>query len=107
MRSVLVTGSARRIGERIALDLARDGWAVCVHYKESKTEAAAVVEAIRGHGGTAGLVAADLSTAAAPERLIADAGKLFGPISCLVNNASRFEPDEVGSITAASWAEHL
>ena len=107
MRSVLITGSARRIGERIALDLARDGWAVCVHYKESKSEAAAVVETIRGQGGTAGLVSADLSTAAAPERLIADAGKLFGPLSCLVNNASRFEPDEVGSITASSWAEHL
>lgn len=107
MNAALITGSARRIGERIALDLAREGYAVCVHYNESEGEAASVVETIRGQGGKADLVAADLSDAGEASELIGRAARLFGPPSCLINNASRFEPDEVGSITVESWERHL
>ena len=42
-KSVLVTGSARRIGRRLALDLAKDGWDVAVHCNASIEEAEEVV----------------------------------------------------------------
>ena len=38
-KSVLVTGSAKRIGRRLALDLAKDGWDVAVHCNASLAEA--------------------------------------------------------------------
>jgi NAD(P)-dependent dehydrogenase (short-subunit alcohol dehydrogenase family) len=107
MRSVLVTGSARRIGRRLALDLARDGWDVAVHCNASISEAEEVAGLIRQMGRSAVIVRGDLSQAEVPDRLISEAAAGLGGLTCLINNASLFEPDEVGSITRTSWAEHL
>ena len=106
-KSVLVTGSARRIGRQIALDLAADGWDVAVHCNTSPGEAEEVAGLIERGGRRAVIVRGDLSDPDVPERLIVEASKALGGLTCLVNNASVFEPDEVGSITQASWAEHL
>ncbi len=50
-RGALITGAARRIGRAIALDLARDGWAVAVHYHDSAEAAREVVAEIEAGGG--------------------------------------------------------
>lgn len=107
MKSVLVTGSAKRIGRRLALDMAKDGWDVAVHCNVSITEAEEVADLIRGMGQRAVIVRGDLSVADVPDRLIAEAAEALGGLTCLINNASLFESDEVGSISQASWAEHL
>jgi NAD(P)-dependent dehydrogenase (short-subunit alcohol dehydrogenase family) len=107
MRSVLVTGAAKRIGQRLALDLALDGWDVAVHCNASVKEAEEVAAKIRGMGRLAVVVRGDLSLADVPDRLIKEASDGLGGLTCLINNASLFEPDEVGSITSESWAEHL
>ena len=106
MKSVLVTGSAKRIGKRLALDFAADGWDVAVHCNASIAEAEDVAGLIRGLGRRAVIVRGDLSEADVPERLIAEASQGLGGLNCLINNASLFEPDEVGSISQLSWARH-
>jgi len=106
-KSVLVTGSARRIGRRIALDLAGDGWDVAVHCNTSIVEAEEVAGLITGMGRKAVIVRGDLSQAQVPERLIEEAAQALGGLTCLINNASVFEPDVVGSITQQSWGQHL
>ncbi|MGE3873172.1 MAG: SDR family oxidoreductase [Parvibaculaceae bacterium] len=106
-RSALVTGAARRIGRRIALDLARDGWAVAIHCNSSRPDAETLKAEIEAGGGRGVIVEGDLACADVPERLIAEAGRALGPLSCLVNNASRFEPDEARSVTLDSWTSHL
>ena len=42
-RTVLVTGAAKRLGREIALALARDGWQVAVHYRDSLEDATKTV----------------------------------------------------------------
>ena len=106
MKSVLVTGSAKRIGRRLALDFAADGWDVAVHCNASIAEAEDVAGLIRGLGRRAVIVRGDLSLADVPDRLIAEASQGLGGLNCLINNASLFEPDEVGSISQSSWARH-
>jgi len=106
MSSVLVTGSARRIGRTLALDMARDGWDVAVHCNTSVAEAEEVVGQIRAMGRRAVMVRGDLSDPDVPERLIDEASAALDGLVCLINNASLFEPDEVGSISRASWARH-
>jgi NAD(P)-dependent dehydrogenase (short-subunit alcohol dehydrogenase family) len=106
-RSVLITGAARRIGRRIALDLAGDGWAVAIHCNTSHADAETLKREIDANGGLSVIVQGDLARADVPARLIAESAQALGPLTCLINNASRFEPDEAGSVTPESWAAHL
>jgi NAD(P)-dependent dehydrogenase (short-subunit alcohol dehydrogenase family) len=106
-RAVLVTGAARRIGRGIALDFARQGWAVAVHYNTSADDAAAVVREIEQGGGRAIALAADLAREAETQALLPRASEALGPIGCLVNNASTFESDTAATATRESWDQHL
>lgn len=106
-RVVLVTGAARRIGRAIALHLAERGFAVAVHYRASAAEAEAVVDDIRAGGGRAAMLACDLADADALPGLLASAARALGPVTDLVNNASLFEPDDIATVTPATWDVHL
>jgi NAD(P)-dependent dehydrogenase (short-subunit alcohol dehydrogenase family) len=106
-RAALVTGAGKRIGRAIALDLARRGFAVAVHYNGSADAAEAVVAEIRGHGGTAVALQADLGDEASVERLMPVAVAALGPLGVLVNNASTFEYDSIESASRAGWDHHM
>jgi NAD(P)-dependent dehydrogenase (short-subunit alcohol dehydrogenase family) len=105
--TALITGSARRIGRAIALDLARSGWQVCVHYRRSGEEAKALAEEINRSGGVAVTVDGDLAVDADVERLIPRCSEIIGPPTCLVNNASEFQVDSVATVTPETWDTHL
>ena len=104
---VLITGAARRIGRALALGLGRDGWTVVVHYNASSDDADDVVRAITTDGGRAVAVQADLSNEAEAETLVSRAVDAAGPLTCLINNASLFEEDNVHSADKASWDAHM
>jgi NAD(P)-dependent dehydrogenase (short-subunit alcohol dehydrogenase family) len=106
-RAALVTGGGKRIGRAIVEALAADGYAVAAHYNGSKDEAEATVRAITAKGGRAVALSADLRDEGAVNRLVPAAAEAIGPIGVLVNNASVFENDTVGSVTRASWDHHL
>jgi NAD(P)-dependent dehydrogenase (short-subunit alcohol dehydrogenase family) len=103
----LVTGAAKRIGRAIALDLARHGWNVGVHYHRSAPDAAEVVREIKAGGGRATAFRADLSREADAQALIPNVIEALGPLTCLVNNASLFEMDKIETVTRASWDAHI
>ena len=105
--TALVTGAARRLGRAIALDLARRGWSVGVHYHASAAEALAVVEEIESTGGQAAAFAADLARSEAPEPLIESCTATLGPITCLINSAACYEWDDIQTLDRDSWQTHL
>lgn len=103
-RRALITGAAARLGRAMALDLAASGWDVAIHYNGSREAAEATAAEARAHGAKAVTVEADLLDEAAVAGLVGCAADgLGGALSLLVNNASIFEPDEVGTITRESW----
>lgn len=106
-KAALVTGAGKRIGRAIALDLAAHGWAVGVHYLQSSAEADAVVAEIRAGGGRAVALPADLGCESEVAGLVPAAVEALGPLTLLVNNASRFERDEAMDVTRASWDLHM
>lgn len=106
-KAALVTGAARRVGRALALDLAAHGWRVAVHCNRSRAAAEAVAGEIRAGGGGAAVVQADLSREAETTDLVAAAVAAVGPLGLLVNNASIFEDDTVGTATRASWDLHM
>jgi NAD(P)-dependent dehydrogenase (short-subunit alcohol dehydrogenase family) len=104
----LVTGAARRIGRAVALDLARQGYAVAVHYGRSETAAGETVAEIVAGGGRAAAVQADLRDESAVQALVPRAAAaLGGPVSVLVNNASVFERDTPRNATRQGWDAHM
>lgn len=106
-RVALVTGGARRVGAAIVRRLAGDGWQVVIHCNTSRDEADALAAALLGAGQKAAVVQADLADRGAVDGLIAAAAQPFGPLTCLVNNASVFRRDELASLTWDSWEAHV
>lgn len=104
----LVTGAGRRLGRAMALELARGGHAVAVHYGTSAEAAEEVASQIVDEGGQAVTLQADLLDEAQCQTLLPRAvDALGGPITCLVNNASVFERDTLTCATRDSWDRHM
>lgn len=103
----LITGGAKRIGSHIAQDLAARGYPVIIHCNRSTTQAEALAQRIRDNGGKAAVISADLSDDKQVASLMDQASQPFGPIELLVNNASVFEDDRIGSLTHDLWDRHF
>ncbi|HWL75906.1 MAG TPA: SDR family NAD(P)-dependent oxidoreductase, partial [Burkholderiaceae bacterium] len=99
-RTALVTGGARRIGREIALAFARDGWNVAVHYATSRDDAMDTVAQIESLGRRAIAVNRDLAIEPGVLSLLAECANELAPVSCVVNNASLFEYDNVTRFSA-------
>jgi NAD(P)-dependent dehydrogenase (short-subunit alcohol dehydrogenase family) len=105
--AALVTGAGRRIGQALALEAARAGYDIAVHVRADLDEARETVEAIQALGRRAAAVAADLADEAAVRDLIPAAATALGPVTLLVNSASAFQDDRVGSLSRETWDLHL
>lgn len=83
----LVTGASRGIGRAIATKLARNGAAVVVNYCGSKDAAEEVVAEIKGFGGQAVAIRADVSNSGEVQNMIAEIKNCYNRLDILVNNA--------------------
>jgi NAD(P)-dependent dehydrogenase (short-subunit alcohol dehydrogenase family) len=106
-RKALVTGAARRVGRAIALELARRGADVVVHFRTSADAAEETLGAARALGVTAVAVQADLAEPDGPGHLLDAAMRVFGRVDVLVNNAAIFRRTPLDTVSAADWSDHL
>jgi NAD(P)-dependent dehydrogenase (short-subunit alcohol dehydrogenase family) len=106
-RTVLVTGSAKRLGREIALMLAAAGWQVAVHYRGSAEDATKTVADCASTTRPAAAFDADLSDEAAVRALLPRAVAHFGQVDAVVNCAAIFEHDSAASFSFAAMEKHL
>lgn len=99
----LVTGGARRVGRAIVEALADAGYAVAIHANRSRGEAEDLAARINAAGGRAAVVTADLADPSDVDGLVAGAAAALGPLTLLVNNASEFVEDHLGTLTREVW----
>jgi NAD(P)-dependent dehydrogenase (short-subunit alcohol dehydrogenase family) len=103
---VLVTGSARRVGRAIALELAGQGYDLALHYRASRDEAEATATDAREHGARVQCFAADLTDEAACRALVPTVAQAMGRLDAVVNNAAHFAYDNAESFSYASMDAH-
>jgi len=86
----LITGSAKGLGRRTALELASHGCDVAINYVTSRDDAERLVDEIAALGRKAYAIQADIARADDAERLVSEVEKRFGGIDILINNAGPF-----------------
>lgn len=87
-KTVLIAGGAKNLGGLLARELADAGAkAIAIHYNSDATKGAAeeTAEAVRAKGVEAAIFQADLTTAAANEKLFVDAEVAVGKIDIAIN----------------------
>ena len=103
----LVTGASRGIGRGIALQLAREGWDVCVNYSKERQAADEVVAAIKAIGQNAIAVQADVADSAAVNAMVCTTEAQLGPVSLLVNNAGISSIGLFQDVTDEMWDRYM
>ena len=102
----LVAGGAKNLGGLIARDLAAQGAkAVVIHYNSasSQADAEATVAAVQQLGAQALALQADLTTAAAMEKLFADAVAAFGRPDIAINTVGKVLKKPILEISEAEY----
>ena len=101
--AALVTGAGRRVGQAIAIGLARAGCDIAVHYHGSRIGAEETRRAVRAAGRHAELIQADLSDAAVARELADQASRLLNKLDVVVNSAAIMVRQSVEDVTPESW----
>jgi glucose 1-dehydrogenase len=86
-KRALVTGAGMGIGQGIAIELARQGADVAIHYAHSEKDANETASEIERLGVGHALVQGDLSRVVECERVVDEAANSLGGLDVLVNNA--------------------
>ena len=86
-KRVLITGAGTGIGREVALEFAREGAAVALHYAHSADGAESAVAEIKGAGGQAAAFKADFTDVNAVKQLANQAVEFLGGLDVLINNA--------------------
>ncbi len=106
-QTALITGAATGIGRAIALTLSQAGARVVINHLNQPQEAATLVQSIKGAGGQAVAISADVSDGAAVQRLVAEALHTVGDLHILVNNAGIIQEKPFLDTTEADWDRML
>jgi NAD(P)-dependent dehydrogenase (short-subunit alcohol dehydrogenase family) len=104
-RSALVTGAGMGIGQAIAIELARQGADVAIHYAHSAAGAEQTCAEIERAGRTTRAFQADLGKVDEVFRVVDSAADALGGLDILVNNAGVTRTLDFGDTTQTIYDE--
>lgn len=85
----LVTGSAKNLGRAIAIDLAKQGAKVVVHYRQSKKEVQTTLREVKKHSSGI-LISANLTNQSNVSNMFETIEKQLGSVDILINLVGNF-----------------
>jgi NAD(P)-dependent dehydrogenase (short-subunit alcohol dehydrogenase family) len=101
--SILITGASGGIGRAAAIECARRGARIGVHYNGNRERAEATLAALSGDGHQ--LFQCDITNPDAAEQLVETAEQVFDGLDVLVNNAGVSQRHQFDDIDYATWQE--
>lgn len=98
-RAALVTGSGTRLGAKIAVELAKDGYDIALHYHSSEYEAFETQKKIKKLGRECAVFQGDLTEISFINEIVRVAFSTFPHMNILINSASLFKRYEIRDTT--------
>lgn len=103
MKTALVTGASRGIGREIAFRLAKEGYAVILHYNRNESRARELTDEIHGLKVPVLAVKADFAIPGDIQKMFKTIFTQFSGIDVLVNNAAVAEQKLFTDLTESDW----
>jgi NAD(P)-dependent dehydrogenase (short-subunit alcohol dehydrogenase family) len=103
----LITGSAKRIGRAVAVELAIRGARIAVHYRSERSEAEETLKTVRAAGSDGAIFQCELTDIRALEGMFKEIGQTFNGLDILINSASVFSPATADETTPDLWDSQM
>lgn len=103
----IVTGASRRLGKAFAATLARNGYAILLHYWTAEAEATSTSLELRAQGARVYLCRADLTQPESIAELFSQADQTPHTLRVLVNNAGILRSADPRTLSLQEWDETL
>lgn len=105
-KTILITGAARRLGKAMAVECAKHGADIVLHYHNSEVEIKQTALEIQELGSTCWQIQADLTDNHSIIQMFESVTK-FADIYGLINNASIFKAVDFAGSSIKDWNDHL
>ena len=107
-KTILITGSAKRIGADLARGLHTRGHNIIIHYNQSEHEARELASELNNiHHESVMAIQADLINIESCEELIYKAYEFKQQLDVIINNAAVFYPTPVAELDEITWNKML
>ncbi len=105
-KNILITGGAVRLGRHLAIELARAGANILLHYGNSSRQAEQTASEIKKLGRDVWLLQADLSNMDEVDSLM-DKARSLAAVNMVIQNAAIFEPVDFINTNRENWQRHM
>ncbi|MBT3338150.1 MAG: SDR family oxidoreductase [Anaerolineae bacterium] len=99
----IITGAALRLGRAFAFTLAKQGYAILLHYNRSRDAAESTAQELRLLGVPVFLAQADLTDALAAQGLFSVVDESAHPLKVLINSAATMQRDDARTLSISDW----
>jgi pteridine reductase len=103
----LITGSSKRIGRETAVELARRGARLAIHYRSDESGARETLRLVQDAGSSGELFRTELTDDDEVDRMFSDLRTKLGRLDILVNNASVFDQARLDESTPELWDKEM
>jgi len=106
-KTVVVTGSVKRLGKEIALSLAHAGYDLVIHSSRESQDSKDTCSELRSLGANVNFIAVDFSEPVCAAKTFSSIFNSDDSLYALVNNAAVFEGGPFLSSTYAEWQRNM
>lgn len=103
----MITGSAKGLGRAMAINLAKKGYDIIIHYQRSEQAATQLQQEIESYGQKALVQQADVTNDTEVKRMMEEVGNTWGKLDVLINNVGNYIKKSITKTSVNEWHSML